>query len=160
MAAICIQDTVSLKSRWIHVGSSVEDLESHIKDLLGRDPAANDWVIVDAEGMGDRLTPDTHYLVETAAFVREHGEVGRQILNHCRGDLDAAQESMREGYLGEHESLGAWARAYMTESGHLKSLPEWARDYFDFTAWARDAACDGKLFTIRTGPTVHVFLNV
>lgn len=44
----------------------------------------------------------------------------------------------------------------LTESGQIDELPEWARDYFDFTAFGRDLEIEGQFYRSDNGIYVEI----
>ena len=60
-------------------------------------------------------------------------------------------------YLGEWDSIEAYAESYLEESGTLDEIPENLRQYFDMKAFAFDLEYD--LFTIESDHGLYVFNN-
>jgi hypothetical protein len=76
-------------------------------------------------------------------------------LTYLGGVLPEAQEALAHRYLGCHSSLADHMQEVMEET---MPIPEALRFYIDWQAMARDAECNGDLFTICTGhDEVHVF---
>lgn len=61
----------------------------------------------------------------------------------CFGTWD--KDQFRERYLGEFDSAREYAEEFLEETGQLESLPDWARSYFDFEAYARDLCLGGDI---------------
>lgn len=69
------------------------------------------------------------------------------------GDLEAA----REAFLGLANSEREWAEQWLEDTGQLSELPDWAANYFDFDAYARDARLSGDVTFVRHDGELWVF---
>jgi antirestriction protein len=72
-------------------------------------------------------------------------------------DQDGDIEDAREAYMGKADTEADWAYQWLDDSGQLAELPEWARNYFDFDAYARDARTGGDVVFARVGGDLWVF---
>jgi antirestriction protein len=64
-----------------------------------------------------------------------------------------------EAFDGKHDSKTAWAEAFLDDTGMLRALPEWARRYFDYEAYARDAELGGDMVFVRHQGDLWAFHN-
>lgn len=71
------------------------------------------------------------------------------------GDIDAA----RDAFMGTADTKRDWAEQWLDDSGQLAELPEWAQNYFDFDAYARDCEAGGDVTFARHNGTLWVFSN-
>ena len=71
-------------------------------------------------------------------------------------DESGTIEQARDAFAGTANSESDWAESFLDESGMLSELPEWARNYFDYDAYARDARYEGTAF-VRYDGTLYVF---
>ena len=74
-------------------------------------------------------------------------------------DPDASFESARDAFMGTAKDEADWAYEYLNDCGMLASLPDWARNYFDFEAYARDAGIGGDVTFVRHDGELWVFSN-
>ena len=61
------------------------------------------------------------------------------------GDVNFA--AFLDSYCGRYDSEEDYAYAYIEETGMLSELPDYARRYFDYEAFARDMFLDGYTMT-------------
>lgn len=71
------------------------------------------------------------------------------------GDIDRA----RDAFMGKADTEADWAHRWLDDSGQLAELPEWAQNYFDFEAYARDARLGGDVVFVRHDGDLWVFSN-
>lgn len=131
-----------------------------VKAMLAVSPiaGAEEWAIHDYEGFGGvRIEEYAGFerVSALASFIAEHGEVGAALLDHYNGDLEEAQETITDRYMGEHGSLADYVQELTEET---TSIPQTLRYYIDYQALARDAELNGELFGIGSAhDVVHVF---
>ena len=78
---------------------------------------------------------------------------------HVGYDLEAESvDRFRESYSGSAKSLVDWCHDFLEETGHLESIPENLRGYFNIEAFARDMEIN-DLYTVTQGSAIHVFWN-
>lgn len=89
-----------------------------------------------------------------ADFIREHAELGAEVLNYYGGELNDALEAF-ENYSGEYDSLADCAFELTEASG--VAIPKSVKDYIDYETMAGDMSLSGDILTFETGSTwVHV----
>ncbi len=149
-----------LHGRWIDV-SDEDAIWEEVQDMLKASPLdeiCEEWAIHDYEGFEGAYIGEYYSfgrIVELADFIREHGELGADVLNYYGGELKDALEAF-ENYSGEYESLADFAFELTEQSG--VEIPKSVKDYIDYEAMAGDMSLSGDILTFETGPTsVHVF---
>ena len=119
---------------------------------------AEEWAIHDYEGFEGAPVNEydsfTH-ICDLADFIREHGEVGVELVNYFGGDLEDARRRF-ENYAGEFTSLEDFAHEY-TDSTGLK-IPAQLQNYIDYEAMGRDMELSGDILLIDLGHDAkHIF---
>lgn len=71
------------------------------------------------------------------------------------GDIDDA----RDAFMGTADNKADWAAQWLDDTGALAEVPAWARNYFDYEAYARDAEMGGEVTFARHNGTLWVFNN-
>ncbi len=149
-----------LHGRWIDV-SDEDAIWSEVQAMLKTSPldeVCEEWAIHDDEGFEGAYIGEYYSfgrVVELADYIREHGELGAEVLNYYGGELKDALEAF-ENYSGEYESLADFAFELTQASG--VDIPKSVKDYIDYEAMAGDMSLSGDILTFETGPTsVHVF---
>ena len=51
---------------------------------------------------------------------------------------DHFKDEFEDAYCGQYDDEEAFAESYIEDTGTLSTIPEWARAYFDYEAFARD----------------------
>ena len=160
VACLAAYNNGYLHGAWINAAQEPWSIYDDVKAMLAASQAvgAEEWAIHDYEDFGGiRIEEYTGFdrVSALAMFIKEHGEMGAALLNHCNGDLGEAQEAIADRYLGEHASLADYVQELTEES---TSIPKHLRYYVDWEAMARDAEMSGDLFTLETESNeVHVF---
>ena len=149
-----------LHGHWINVGDE-ETIWAEVQAMLKASPLdeiCEEWAIHDYEGFEGAYV-DEYYsfgrVVELADYIKEHGELGADVLNYYAGELKDALQAF-ENYSGEYENLADFAFELTQASG--VEIPKSVKDYIDYDAMAGDMSLSGDILTFKTGPTsVHVF---
>jgi antirestriction protein len=81
------------------------------------------------------------------------------VYNDYQGDGPHDVDVILEAFDGKHDSKTAWAEAFLDDTGMLRALPEWARRYFDYEAYARDAELGGDMVFVRHQGDLWAFHN-
>jgi antirestriction protein len=71
-------------------------------------------------------------------------------------ELDDSDRELLAAYQDGVDETGTIDQAFLDDTGMLSELPEWARAYFDYEAYARDAGFEGTAF-VRHDGTLYVF---
>jgi antirestriction protein len=165
VACLASYNAGELHGVWVDVPEDVESLHAAIQEMLAAspEPDAEEWAIHDYEGFGSVHLEEyasLEHVVETAAFIQEHGELASELIAHFAGDIEEASHAIEEHYAGCYDSLETFAEELMEDSGQLASVPENLRNYIDFEAIASDMDLNGDVFTLEIGyKEVHVFWN-
>ena len=72
-------------------------------------------------------------------------------------DLEEVEEKFLEQWQGAHDSKEAFADYLLDSTGQLSEMPEFARRYFNFEAFARDLELSGDYSFIRCNGQVYAF---
>ncbi len=159
VACLAAYNNGRLHGRWIDADQDAEAIHAEINAMLAASPVplAEEWAIHDHEGFeGAKIEEflSIQRIVDLAAFIAEHGELGGKLLQHFGGDLDDATAAFEE-HAGEHKSLADFAQDLTEET---TEIPENLANYIDYQAIARDMELNGDVFTIELGfECVHVF---
>ena len=132
-------------------------------------PSAEEHFFADNEGF-EGFEVGEYESVETVCAVAEliesseyDGEAVLAFMSHHGDyyDVEGAKAKFDDGvYLGEWDSLEAYAEDYAEQTSMLDSMPENLRTYFDMEAFARDMELGGDVFTLDTPRhTVWIFDN-
>lgn len=73
-------------------------------------------------------------------------------------DRDSVADDFRDAYVGQFDSLEAYAEDYAESVGMLDEMPANLRPYFDMASFARDMELGGDVYTMPDGwGGVYVF---
>jgi len=143
---------------WIDATQSVEVIHDQISAMLNASQIedAEEYAIHDYEGFeGVPIfeTQSIESVIETAAFIMEHGALGGKLISYF-GDLEEASEAISDRYAGQYASLEDFARELTEET---TDIPQNLAFYIDYERMARDLEIS-DVITIETGfEDVHVF---
>jgi antirestriction protein len=133
--------------RRLHLGEKHEefwvfDHENYAGALTGECSPAG------AQRLAVALTDlDSYPIAAVAAYISNMGGTD---------DLDGFEDE----FLGEWDSLEAYAEEYLDSTGALDEIPEHLRPYFDVAAYARDLRLGGDVWTQDAdGGGVFIFRN-
>lgn len=167
VACLAAYNNGVLHGRWIDANQSASDIHAEIAAMLKESPErlAEEWAVHDYEGFGEiHLSewPDIERVSELARLINDHGDAltvwyeAQDAQNFAVTDL---AEKFQEQWSGEHDSERAFAEDFLESTGQLDSIPEWARNYFDFESYARDLRVSGDYSFVRHEGQVYVFSN-
>jgi antirestriction protein len=156
VACLAAYNSGHLHGEWIEV-DDVDTIKDAINTMLSNSPIPNaeEWEIHDIEGLPSGA--DGHSLediVQYADFIKEHGELGEAVLDHCCGDIEQALNLM-ENYNGEFKNEEDFAVRLVEDCYDLKPMGN-LQYYFDYAAFARDLFMDGYVSIYLNGDC-HVF---
>jgi antirestriction protein len=160
VACLAAYNNGHLHGAWIDATQGEWAIWTDIQTILAASPiaGAEEWAIHDYEGFYGASVSE-HASVETvvrlAGFISEHGELGATVLEHYGGDVEEAEEALKDRY------LGCWAAVadYIQECHEQANpVPEALRFYIDWQSMARDAQLGGELVSFEVGHgQVHLF---
>jgi antirestriction protein len=117
---------------------------------------AEEHAIHDYEGFGGLQISEyegVDRICEVAAFITEHGDLGRALLAHF-SDVAEAEKAATEHYAGCYDSAEDFARDITEQT---QEVPEHLAHYIDYDAMARDMLIN-DIFAIDLGyQETHIF---
>jgi len=167
VACLASYNAGTLFGKWIDANQSADEIHAEISVMLLGSPeaGAEEWAVHDYEGFGAiRLSewPDIGRVSKIAGLIEEHGDAfslwyNSQDAEHC--ETDEMEEKFLEQWQGAHDSKADFADYLLDTTGQLSELPEWARGYFNFEAYARDLEMGGDYTFVRANGQVYAFSN-
>ncbi len=167
VACLAAYNNGKLHGRWIDANQSTDLIWDEINDVLktSPEPDAEEWAVHDYEGFGEiALTewPDIARVSKLAELIEDHGDgftlwYANQDGRHI--EVEELEEKFLEQWQGTHDSKVAFADYLLESIGQLAELPEWARNYFDFAAYARDLELGGDYTFVSHHGQVYVYSN-
>lgn len=158
VACLAAYNNAILHGVWIDATQSEDDIMKEIWNMLDNspEPDAEEYAIHDYEGFG-RIKIHEYEgignIVEYAAFIKEHGELGLALL--CDYSVDDAQTMLEENYHGCYDSEVDFSRQLFDDC-YAHQLPDSLICYFDFEAFARDLFINDYC-SIEYDELTHVF---
>lgn len=157
----------TLYGRWIAADQDLEDIHAEIAAMLKASPMtmAEEWAIHDYEGFGEIRLSEYSVLERVsvlASLLKKHGDafsVWYVSQDAYTLEDQELEERFLEQWQGVHDSKVAFADQLLEETGQADEIPEWARNYFNLDAYARDLELGGDYtFASHNGQT-YVFSN-
>jgi antirestriction protein len=155
VACMAAYNNGKLHGEWIDANQDVEDLQEAIAKVLSTspEPGAEEWAVHAYDnmppGMGE--CPDLEEISEYARLFDEYGEAFAVFADH-EGLEYATEERFQDTYLGEYDSLVAYAEEY---AENYMEIPDIFAHYIDYEAIALDLDCAG--YRERKG---HIFCPI
>ena len=146
-----------LHGQWIDADQTAEALLEEISEMLAGSPMpiAEEWAIHDYEGFG-KLALSEYEAVETISRlgqgIAEHGQAFAAWAAYM-GTSSEVLEGFEDAYLGEWESVEAYAESVVDDLGLADQLervvPRGLAPYvsIDYEAMARDLEMSGELIS-------------
>lgn len=144
---------------WIDGEQDVEAIYTENREMLKASPIADaeEYVIHDYEGFAGVSIAEyqgIEIIVELAAFIVEHGELGSKLLEYFGDDIVEAQTMMDERYYGCYSSVADYAEELTEE---ITTVPTHHRYYVDYEKLAQDMEIN-DILAIEAGlEEVHIF---
>ncbi|MBA2657316.1 MAG: antirestriction protein ArdA [Tatlockia sp.] len=149
-----------LYGKWIDVVQSASDIYVEINKMLAESPieTAEEFAIHDYEGfaslrLGEYDSIET--VVELAAFIGEHGELGAELLSEY--SIEEAERLLEESYYGAYDNEVDFAYSIF-EDCYNNVIPENLLNYFDYVAFTRDLFIN-DYFSVDIDGQTHIFSN-
>ena len=137
-----------------------EDMMDIIKDMLENSPVegAEEWEVQEFNDFGLLNTyrvGGLQHIHGIACFLIEHGDLGVELLNNFRCDVEYANRLMDEKYIGEYDSLEEYAIEYVND---CYDLPKFLMDNINLESIARILTYN--LIKIELHGCVHLFHHI
>lgn len=167
IACLAAYNNGKLHGRWIDANQAASEIWDELNAMLKASPSpgAEEWAMHDYEGFGGvhlSERPDIDRISILARLIEDHGEAFTLWYQNQDADYfraDELEEKFLEQWQGAHDSEAAFADHLLEETGQLRELPEWARNYFDSESYARDLRLGGDYTFVSHHGQVYVFSN-
>jgi antirestriction protein len=150
----------SIKGAWLDLEDYADkDAFLAAARALHSDEADPELMFQGWEGIPEGMVSESH-IDEGVWEWLALGEDQRTIVAayRCGADTTDAIGVILDSFQGAHDSERDWAYGYVDSTGMLEGVPEFARNYFDYTAFARDAFM-GDVVGVRYEGHLYVFSN-
>jgi len=87
-------------------------------------------------------------------YIKEHGKLGRELLDTLDGNLEDAIKAMEANYLGCYKSVADYAEQYINSYG--ADIPDFLNPYIDFDGLGWDMVDDCIVIEFIKGE-VYIF---
>lgn len=163
VACLAAYNNGILHGEWIDADQTVGELHEAVQRMLAvsPEPGAEEWAIHDVEGFGPLRLGEYESLERVAAIaagISKHGEAFTAWLSYD-SDRDSVQlQAFEDAYLGEWESLRAYAEDHAEQAGLWDAAEKAGSPYVvvDIDMLTRDL--DIELYALPSGHgTLHVF---
>lgn len=165
VACLASYNAGKLYGNWIDTNQSPEEIQAEIVAMLAASPehGAEEWAVHDYEGFGEISLsewPDISRVSKIASLIEDHGDAFSLWYNTQDAEqfeTDELEETFLEQRQGAHDSKEAFADHLLESTGELQEMPELARRYFDFEAFARDLELSGDYSFVRANGQIYAF---
>lgn len=156
-----------LHGAWIDATIGADAIHQEIQTMLARSKelAPEEWAIHDYENFGTLRLSEYESIERVAAIaehIKEKGPAFAAWLDYTGLDQED-WHYFDDAYLGEYDSLDAYAEQVIDDLGYERilddALPETIRAYvkINVRAMARDLEASGDVFTVESESGVYVF---
>ena len=167
VACLASYNAGTLFGKWIDANQSAEEIQAEIFAMLKASPerGSEEWAVHDYEGFGEISLsewPDISRVSKIASLIEDHGDAfSLWYSNQDAQNLETEEleEKFSEQWQGAHDSKVAFADYLLDSTGQLAEMPEFARRYFDFEAYARDLELGGDYSFVRANGQIYAFSN-
>lgn len=170
VACLAAYNNGVLHGTWIDAAQDADAIHEEIEAILASSPipGAEEFAIHDFEDFGDYHVNEYDSVALVSSIgqaLAEHGEaMSAWLANAMPQNVDQAQQRIDEfedAYLGEWDSIEAYADDYLEEMGAHDALAQFGPSVrIDVAAFARDLELGGDVFTARSsGWQVFIFRN-
>jgi antirestriction protein len=163
VACLAAYNNGILHGEWIDADQSADDIHEAAQRMLAASPqpGAEEWAIHDYEGFGSLRLGEYESLERVAAIaagIAEHGEAFTAWLSYDSDRDPVDTSAFEDAYLGEWDSLRAYAEDYAESTGMYDAADRAGSPYVvvDIDMLTRDL--DIELYTVESDHnTVYVF---
>ncbi len=165
VACLASSNAGKLFGKWIDANQSADEIRAEISAMLreSSEPGAEEWAVHDHEGFGEISLsewPDISRIAVIARLIEEHGDafsLWYEAQDAQNVEVEELEEKFLEQWRGAHDSKEAFADYLLDTTGQLSEIPEWARGYFNFEAYARDLEMDGDYSFVHANGQIYAF---
>lgn len=127
----------------------------------GKVLSAEEWAIHDYDDFGGVKLSESASFEDVSALAEALSDKGEAFALWIDNGNDVdTMDRFEECYAGEWDTLIAFAENLLDETGQLDEIPQWARNYFDMDAYARDLELGGDVWSAcDSDHNLHVFWN-
>jgi antirestriction protein len=166
VACLAAYNNGKLHGAWIDADQSADDIEREVARMLAAspEPGAEEWAIHDYEGFdGLRLSEWEQFerVASIAAGISEHGPAFAAWLSYDEDRDPSDTTAFEDAYLGEWDSLRAYADDYAEQTGMYDSAERAGSPYVvvDIDMLTRDL--DIELYSVESGNgTIYMFDSI
>jgi len=163
VACLAAYNNGCLHGAWIDADQPADELHEAVQRMLAAspEPGAEEWAIHDFEGFGELRLGEYESLERVAAIaagIAEHGEAFTSWLSYDSDRDPVDTSAFEDAYLGEWDSLRAYAEDYAEQTGMYDAAEKSGSTYVvvDIDMLTRDL--DIELYTVESDShTVYVF---
>jgi antirestriction protein len=151
----------SIKGAWLDLDDYADRDEFYAAcKALHADETDPEFMFQDFENFPRSLYSESNVSEDLFAWL-ELDEDDRELLAAYQDGVngDGTIEQARDAFMGKADSEADWAEQWLDDTGQLAELSDWAKSYFDFEAYARDARLGGDVTFVRHEGDLWVFHN-
>lgn len=165
VACLAAYNAGKLHGEWIDANQSPEEIHAEISAMLKASPerGSEEWAVHDYEGFGGISLsewPAIERVSKIASLIEDHGDafpLWYTVQDGQNLECEELEEKFLEQWQGAHDSKEEFADYLLDSTGQLAEIPEFARRYFDFSAYARDLELSGDYSFVPCNGQVYAF---
>ncbi len=160
VACLAAYNAGYLHGVWIDATESLDFILSAIRTMLSNSPIPNaeEWAIHDYEDFSSIHLEEYTGLdtvVAIVEIVKEHGELGAEIIAYHGNCLDDAKTAL-ENYCGEYDNEADYAEQLMND---CYDVPEHLQFYINYDKFAHDLFINDN-YSVYVHGKCHVFNSI
>ncbi len=163
VACLAAYNNGILHGEWIDADQSADELHAAVQQMLAAspEPGAEEWAIHDYEGFGELRLSEWESFERVSAIaegIAAHGAAFAAWLSYADSRDLSDVSAFEDAYLGEWESLRAYAEDYAEQAGMYDAAEKSGSPYVvvDIDMLERDL--DIELYSVRSDQhTVYIF---
>ncbi len=168
VACLASYNAGTLFGKWIDANQTAEEIHAEISAMLGASPerGSEEWAVHDYEGFGGIVLtewPSIERVSKIAALIEDHGDafsLWYSVQDGLHFETEELEEKFLEQWQGAHDSKEEFADYLLDSTGQLAEVPEFARRYFDYAAFARDLELSGEYSFVPANGQVYAFSSL